>query len=385
MPFPIRTYDVMPLMLRSCAIEIGVISRERPFERSKQSVNKDLFFMAILNRLTGRPGVYCAFRDQAMTQSGDQPLIPRICECKEFLDFVDSPSRLVSLFNKQHLAAIPVDFRQHLSVFRATTRDISASSHLCLEQLKQLSLMRYKCLQNLSLFLLNVIEKNKLHVKERTRCGPKPEFLAHQILADLEEIYDEPFGGTTEDSIVIGHGGAQGLVICKKLTTRKENNRSCAKKKGDKSNEDKSNMVRELTHVLQMIVSVLKGDTPSCARLRTMLGCDADTDGRVVVALNRRALSLTDVEHFLCKLYVGASKTLLSRGASKSPETQKAGLHPVRFKNDQKPWDHENVKLILLDAIDEYESEIEKNRVPSPSPVFLFSDEKRNETEVDMY
>ena len=38
------------------------------------------------------------------------------------------------------------------------------------------------------------------------------DFLAHQILADVEELFEDPFGPVVPDGVVAGHGGQLGFL-----------------------------------------------------------------------------------------------------------------------------------------------------------------------------
>ena len=42
-----------------------------------------------------------------------------------------------------------------------------------------------------------------------------PDFLAHQILADVEELFEDPFGQVVPDGVVAGHGGQLGFLMLK--------------------------------------------------------------------------------------------------------------------------------------------------------------------------
>ena len=41
------------------------------------------------------------------------------------------------------------------------------------------------------------------------------DFLAHQILADVEELFEDPFGPVVPDVVVAGHGGQLGFLMLK--------------------------------------------------------------------------------------------------------------------------------------------------------------------------
>ena len=45
----------------------------------------------------------------------------------------------------------------------------------------------------------------------------RPDFLAHQILADVEELFEDPFGPVLPDGVVARHGGQLGFLMLKTI------------------------------------------------------------------------------------------------------------------------------------------------------------------------
>ncbi len=118
MPFPIRSYDVMPLTLRSCAIHLGIIDTRSPTSRPSTTLRADLLFMAILNRFTGRPKVYSLYKEHATVNDTCKCIIPDPSEVDGFINFIEVHDLHPYLFNQQHGDAIPRDIKVFPNVFR---------------------------------------------------------------------------------------------------------------------------------------------------------------------------------------------------------------------------------------------------------------------------
>jgi hypothetical protein len=222
---------------------------------------------------------------------------------------------------------------------------------------------RAYCVEYLSRYLLDTLERERLHIQERAQCADKTNFLAHQIVCDLEEIYVEPFGAVSANSIVIGYGAREGLKMCNRMLSSTDfaTGRSM-------SNMD---MIKEMTELIQSHIK-----KPTASQCRTMLGCYVDINGVVRVLLNGRPLGVQDVEHYMCKLYIGVSKTMSSRGSSANPQPCKPGLHQVYFKDDTYPWDDENIRLILLDVVETFLACSENGKVGAVPRIFLLAGEE---------
>lgn len=383
-PFPCRTYDVMPLILRSCAFQMGCLDTSQPFTRSSMPVNTNLFFMSILNRFTGRPGVYKAWRSSMngegdevspVTTSGSpllkllrskQTLLPRICECSSFVSFIDNKRIHSSLFNSQHISAVPSDMKRHIDVFCDVVMAVSSTCGHCLQRMQNKKTNRAECVDILTAFLIDILDKNRPHVHDRMSCQPKLAFLAHQVISDLEEVYDSPFGDVTADSVVIGYGGGQGLAICRDL---------CVADKA--STGAKRASEREFLKSLEtIIVGELSRTDEVGVQTRRMMGLKLNKSLEVCVSLNNRPLRANDIEHFMCKVYIGVAKTISSRGSSSSPKSYKPGLHPIRFKDNDIAWDDTHVRTILMGVLDEYRQCSNKNTLPPADTIFLLEGEQ---------
>jgi hypothetical protein len=187
--------------------------------------------------------------------------------------------------------------------------------------------------------LFALVEKHKTYLSERNACPAKCKWLAHQIIADIEEMFEDPFGPVTPDSIEVGIGSKQGLAICYGSMSRY-------------IEDENSSTSDRLSNTLIHVLSILQQDSREGMLFRTIFCVRKESVGnRIVIALNGRALNETDAEHFLCKVYIGASKCLSSRSSSAHPISNKAGHHPVScLGTPGLPWDEENVDHLMTDS-----------------------------------
>jgi hypothetical protein len=333
------------LTLRSCALSLSVLGGGRGEERSVLPVSPDIFFMAILNRITGRPGLYQSFHKATFnaTQSS-QPVLPKIEETKEFLNYVQRSKIHGLLFNHQHIAALPGDFKKHISVFVYVVDDIARTCESLLKKIYIVQQTRKATVVMIGDYLMNSFEKFKLQLNERALSRHKYDFLSHQIVADLEEIYHLPFGDVTLDSVIMGSGSKQGSAACTKMVEEINSDKN--------TTGSKSVGYRD---VLQYVSSLMEGYLQNDSLVK-ILGCVSSPDGGTLVRLNKRPINFVDGEHFLCKLYVCLAKTIGQRATSKRPSFRKAGHHPVNFLGEVCYWDDENVRPIMMDMISEYEN-----------------------------
>jgi hypothetical protein len=184
------------------------------------------------------------------------------------------------------------------------------------------------CLRNALSILL---DKHKTHLYERNTNPQKMAFLSHQIVADLEEIYDDPFGAVTLDSLVPGLGSVEGLKVCSKL--------------------EKAGRLDSIQSIYMSIRNELSVDDHLAYNRRSALGMRlCNQKDTLMVTLNERPFSIVDVEHMLCKVYIGIAKTLPGRSNTKRPHTSKPWLHPLRGRLVS--WDNERVEKIMGTIID---------------------------------
>jgi hypothetical protein len=210
----------------------------------------------------------------------------------------------------------------------------------------------------LSEYLIDTVDRSITHLNERCGKSFKARFLAHQIIADLEEIYEDPFGEVTVASIVSSSGGVQGKHLCQLSI--------------EQGMERGATAADPIDVVLHNIIGALSIDSEKGDYFRRALGCVSDSDGRVTIALNGRPLNRTDVEHFMCKLYIGVSKTMPGRSNTQCPRPGKQGLHPVCFPLGQlPPWQDDGLRQIMETAAAAHQYILEKNWIKETPNIFI--------------
>jgi hypothetical protein len=325
MPMPVRSYDVSTLLLRGCAIKLSIlnVNGEESECRSRDLVTEEIFFMAMLNRFTGRPAVFHAYREH--TSLSRLPLFPLPKEIVEFLQFADDLDCHAKLFSGQHINAIPTDLRRHFHVFSGFILELAQTCGNILTGMLQSS-NRRSGITYLTTALTNLLDKHKTHLYERN-CGPKKmAFISHQVVSDLEEIYCDPFGDVTLESLVPGMGALEGLKVC--------------------GLSPKQDRLDALKRTCTAICGELSKDDTCSNNLRSALGLSMCPEKKILfVLLNKRQFGIVDVEHMLCKVYIGIAKTLPGRSNTKRPHTSKPWLHPLREMLVS--WDNERVEKIM--------------------------------------
>jgi len=129
--------------------------------------------------------------------------------------------------------------------------------------------------------------------------------LAHQILADVEELFEDPFGPVLPDGVVAGHGGQLGFLMLK----------------------NHIGGPHELSQALQQVIDYVKNDVNSDWLELAGYQCDKETK-TVRNTMNDRPFNATDAEHFLCKGWIDAKLTLGHYRNARRPQAAKPHCHP---------------------------------------------------------
>jgi hypothetical protein len=310
-------------------MELHIIDMSQPTVRLNTAITRDFLFAAILNRFTGRQGVFSAHR--RLFPDRQLYSLPRISELASFLEFVEINEGLPKLFSPQHVDQIPKDIQQNIVVFKGFTRDVANGCQGLASQLQQFSNNRLDAVNCMVDYLMDAFRKNRTYMLDRdnTILRKRFRFLSHQIIADIEEVYDNPYGEVSAESVMYGPGSTYGRRVCV----------------GESLSDD---------DYYSGVLRHLEGDGDSSQSFRKMLGCLLTEDGRVVVGLNLRPLCLTDLEHWFCKVYIGAAKTLPGRSDTIHPASSKPGHHPT-LVNQLHPLREEGfLSMLLAQVVDEY-------------------------------
>jgi hypothetical protein len=146
--------------------------------------------------------------------------------------------------------------------------------------------------------------------KERTDASM---FIAHQIVADLEELlshdvdsYSTPFQG---DFVWPGYGGKSGFSVIDHELLLKER---CVGSGYKRWNPVRSPFLfLKVCLVLEIHMEEELSDLEIC-----LLGLKRLSNGRLVIKMTNRYLSVTDIEHMLCKVYLAGGRSRGSRNQS---------------------------------------------------------------------
>lgn len=129
--------------------------------------------------------------------------------------------------------------------------------------------------------------------------------------------------------------------------------------------------------LLKWFEELLTKDDSTAQLFCDALGLESRKDNQCLfVKLNGRAVSETDIEHFLCKIYVGACKTISSRATSQFPVSGKSGYHPIKTDTSLgQLWDNGPLAAILEKCIEAYTC-LRRNGIITQTPeCFLFNNE----------
>ena len=195
-------------------------------------------------------------------------------------------------------------------------------------------------------------------------AGDDMIFIAQNVLQDIEEFCNYPFGDPIATEVVAGHGGKEGLKMLKR---------------GGES-------IKTLADALTMIVKAV--NTPAvgipAVGIPAVDATAVNKKNQDILAgiegwerlegedflrnkLNGRPFSFPDAEHILCKSYVMASYTLGGRMFSERPQATKPYLHPIQFHHMGPPWDHQDIlDRIVQPGIDVFHSCVDDRSLVFP-------------------
>jgi hypothetical protein len=166
------------------------------------------------------------------------------------------------------------------------------------------------------------------------------QFIASQVIADVEEVVVVPFGLVT--TVTPGYGGMLGIYVVK-----------------DEGANGSLGYLEMLHSLLTCICSIKDSELLDCLGLKLR-------DGEVVIKLNGRSLTLVDAEHFACKIYVCMVRTQPTRACSE-PRPSQPHCHPTV----QVGLCGKDLNDIMEKAITAYESMTRKRTWPKLPNQFL--------------
>ena len=316
MPMPNRALDVVSVGLRADLVSDGTFLRCRtdPNCRIKLATNNTrelvgALFKSVLLRFTGRLNSFWQYSQVAKKDS----MLPGITEIEGFLAFMRSTlggkgtvKRIPRWISEQHSHSIPKETKIYTG-FEYFITGVAEGLGEVTDKMLEVTVGEFTRRKNALILLTDLLLECS-----QADDNNKLDFMAHQVLSDVEEIFDEPFGKVTAHSVHAGSGAEQGYKMMRNV----------------KETEAPSN----LKHALQLIVDYMekiasKRDLDLTGYYRTAGG------GNVVRnKMNGRPFNATDAEHFLCKLWVIAKYTLPAYRISRQPMATKPHCHPVNLR-----------------------------------------------------
>ena len=337
MPMPNRALDVISIGLRQELVCDGTFSRCQTTRDSrivyKPEYRADLIgtaFKSTVLRFTGRLNSFLQY--SRTTERGT--LLPTIDAIQPFLSFVLSTlqkkgkvkgiSRWIS---EQHAHSIPTETKVYtgfaqfiVSVGKQLPRVVDEM--LVRQEGKTLNRhMACSRFRDMLLRCCQASENNKLN------------FMAHQVLADVEEIFADPFGTVEPHFSLSGSGAEQGFKMLKNFS-------------GSKTPSD-------LKEAMEMITKYMYESVTSDEL--SMMGYSVNhTDHLVANIVNGRPFNATNAEHFLCKLWVISKYTLPANSYASQAKATKPHCHPVNLRGVEFP-SNPTIDSIMGDIVSIYD------------------------------
>ena len=347
MPMPNRALDVISIGLRQECVSDGTFSRCQTTGDCriiyKPEYRVDLVgtaFKSTVLRFTGRLNSFL----QYSRATDREALLPTIDDIQPFLSFVRSTLKrkgrvkgIPRWISEQHAHSIPKETKVYtgfaefiVSVGRQLPRVVD-------EMLKKqdgIPLDRHTACATFRDMLLQCCQTNEIS---------KLNFMAHQILADVEEIFADPFGSVEPNNSLAGSGAEQGFKMLKNFN----------------GPDSPFNLKEAMVLIMKyMRYSVTSDDL-------SMMGYHIkDRDDLVRNKVNGRPFNATDAEHFLCKLWVISKYTLPANSYASQAKATKPHCHPVYLRGKEFPRDN-TVDSIMNDIISLHEKVGKDNEPPN--------------------
>ena len=317
MPMPNRAMDVIGIGLRRDTVTDGVYLRCGSLQCSRIIYGsycwEDLLsttFKSILLRFTGRLNAFSLYAEHRKKKT----LIPKIGEIEDFLLYVmstidpcDCHAKLRGWLSEQHAHSIPKSTKEYPK-FAQFIKEVGRKLSLVLRTITVTNNGgdRPSAVAKLKTMLVGCIGRD---------TTGNVGFLAQQVIADVEEIFVDPFGEVVTQGMVLGNGSKDGFSMIRTCT-----------------GFDKQLAVETTLHsVIQFMNEQVSEDDLSMMGYARNDHCH----GSVINKVNQRPFSATDAEHFLCKAWVIAKYTLPNYNTAKQPRSTKPHCHPVNLRGEQ--------------------------------------------------
>jgi hypothetical protein len=337
MPMPNRAMDGIAMCLQEDAMSMGILKQSSTscfgHDRVKRPFLHDeliqITFKAIVLRFTGRLLPHSLYAKKC----GKKTWCPGVTDVEEYLTFMkktlpptNENGSISQWLSEQHLHSIPLSTKN----FGFFSRFLRAVVLLLPDVVMQM--MSVTNTREQAVILLGD------HLKSccvSSKQDGNLVFLAQQIVADVEEIFDFPYGPVTAEGMKSGSGSFQGYEMMRN---------------GDLTTADFSTVLSSVVSYFEqrcsdedlMILGYRRvGDVAPIVMLRNVV--------------NGRPFNYTDAEHFLCKGWIIAKYTFPQNTASVQPISSRPHCHPIKIV-DSVTFQLPNVTAIMNDIIDSFEA-----------------------------
>ena len=386
MPMPNRTLDVVSIGLRQDTYNNGVfercgnVPRDGRIKYSGQSFLKDLMgivFKSILLRFTGRLNAFYHYSQWVTRTNKETRFLPNIEDIDDFLEFVllttnpkDTQQKLSQWISMQHHQSIPASTSRYPR-FARFIRNVHRLLPAKMMELLNIG-SRQKVVACMKQFLVQCVD-------EHNQTG-NLHFLAQQVLADVEEIFYNPFGPIEPEGIFCGNGSEQGLAMLK--------NMECQDSSGDQTHylglivdymhNKASNAELEMAGYQGVSRVVINVDGKRYQHQRSQGGKlykSLPMNRSVTNKVNGRPFNATDAEHFLCKAWLIMKSTMANYNNAKQPVCTKPHCHPARRTTSTIQKVCPQLDMIMNRIVELYaEEKVQRRDIRAPSFCLMTDD-----------
>jgi hypothetical protein len=318
MPMPNRALDLLTICLRQESVSCGVYERCESQSSSRIKYQHRFFddltvttFKAILLRYTGRINAYSLYALDGQKKC----FLPDREEIKQFLAYVRTTinpklgnAKMRGWVSEQHSTSIPNGLKEYNNFARFLNL-VGLRLPVCIERMLDKTVNGER---SQAIILLKVMLEGCNDGDDSGNVG----FLAQQVVADVEEIFVDPFGTVTSQGIILGNGSQHGFSMMKNRRV------------------DQHDMFTP-DEALKLIIEYMEDYL--CDEYIEMLGYrrNKKTDSKVVNKVNGRPISATDAEHFLCKAWVIAKYTLPNNTMAERSKSTQPHCHPANIRGQK--------------------------------------------------
>jgi hypothetical protein len=379
-PFPSRTFDTTTLFLITSfpqwltrhvvnglvvdACTLDVRSRPAFTAFTGKSVG-DLLFGVVFCRTTGRVNALhtLAMHLQAEKKTNRKyPSLPELSDLNLVLSYLHgtciehNSTSLASAWTTTQFK-VPEAFR-HFAPFREFLSSISDNALSVASELIEISSIAqlHPDMDTRNKAVLAV--KSLLDITLEQMDRKRTMFFAAQIISDLEEFWDSPFG-----SVKTVHPGSGATWFLG------------AYRRGLSPIEKKTEVTSDM-----MICEKIVRELQECSDLE--LAClgyyvDAVDDGSIRNKLNHRLITANDGEHKACKGGIRITRTLPAYRISRRIAPTQPSFHPIHCDIEWPPAVYD----IAHDAVHAFDQLVIKNKWPQLHELFLTGFEKKHKIE----